>query len=79
MPSGIVLSDPNDAEQLTNVLNSLILNETKMEKMGKVSREIALRNDWKMMSRKYLDSFEEVLYQKEKKRSLRTRSVEVES
>ncbi|CAM3035487.1 glycosyltransferase family 4 protein [Paenibacillus taichungensis] len=79
MPSGIVLTDPNDAEQLTNVLNSLILNEMKMEKMGKKSREIALQNDWKMMSRKYLDSFEEVLYQKEKKRSLRTRSLEVES
>ncbi|WP_024632885.1 MULTISPECIES: glycosyltransferase family 4 protein [unclassified Paenibacillus] len=78
MPSGIVLSDPNDADQLTNTLNSLILNEIDMKKMGKVSREIALRNDWKMMSRKYLDSFEEVLYQKEKKGSLRTRSVEVE-
>ncbi|MGF9697599.1 glycosyltransferase family 4 protein [Paenibacillus sp. MABNR03] len=61
VPPGVVLDDPNDITKLANVLNDLIQDPSHLAEMGKSSRKVALVNDWRKMSLKYLESYEDYL------------------
>ncbi|WP_418040784.1 glycosyltransferase family 4 protein [Paenibacillus xylanilyticus] len=61
VPPGVVLDDPNDITKLTNVLNDLIQDPSHLAEMGRSSRKVALLNDWRKMSLKYLESYEDYL------------------
>lgn len=61
VPPGVVLDDPNDITNLTNVLNDLIQDPSHLAEMGQSSRKVALLNDWRKMSLKYIESYEDYL------------------
>lgn len=60
---GIVLEDPNDVKQLATILDSLIQDKACLTEMGQSSRKVALLNDWRKMSFKYLENYDDYLNQ----------------
>lgn len=61
IPPGVILQDANDVDGLAVILNTLMQDKSYLNEMGKASREVALRNDWKKMSLTYLESYEDYL------------------
>ncbi|MBE9197787.1 MULTISPECIES: glycosyltransferase family 4 protein [unclassified Nodularia (in: cyanobacteria)] len=63
--SGIVLSDSDDAEALTQALRLLSSDRTLRQNMGKAARSIAEQHSWTKMAQTYLDLFEELINHEE--------------
>ncbi|GAX35859.1 glycosyltransferase family 4 protein [Nodularia sp. NIES-3585] len=59
--SGIVLSDSDDLEALTQALQLLTSDRTLRQQMGKTARSIAEQHSWTNMAQTYLDLFEELI------------------
>ncbi|MFI2857939.1 glycosyltransferase family 4 protein [Paenibacillus sp. JSM ZJ436] len=57
--SVLLLNDPNDAEQLSQLIKQLINNPDKLSKMSLEARNVALKNQWVIMADKYLELFKE--------------------
>ncbi|MDB9347709.1 glycosyltransferase family 4 protein [Nodularia spumigena] len=63
--SGIVLSDSDDAEGLTQAMQLLASDRTLRQNMGKAARSIAEQHSWTNMAQIYLDLFEELINHEE--------------
>ncbi|MDB9375577.1 glycosyltransferase family 4 protein [Nodularia sphaerocarpa] len=63
--SGIVLSDSDDAEALTQALRLLSSDRTLRQDMGKAARSVAEQHSWSNMAQTYLDLFEELINHEE--------------
>ncbi len=59
--SGIVLSDSDDPEALTQAIQLLTSNLSLRQQMGKTARSIAEQHSWTNMAQTYLDLFEELI------------------
>ncbi len=58
--AGIVISDAEDVEALTEALQILTSNPELRNKMGQAARAIAEKHSWKLMAQNYVDLFEEI-------------------
>jgi glycosyltransferase involved in cell wall biosynthesis len=58
---GIVLSDSEDTEALTEALTKLSTNHDLRDQMGRAARTIAERHSWKSMALSYVELFEEIV------------------
>ncbi|WP_414528244.1 glycosyltransferase family 4 protein [Nodularia chucula] len=59
--SGIVLSDADDPDPLSQALQLLSSNRTLCQKMGQAARSVAEQHSWTNMAQTYLDLFEELI------------------
>ncbi|MEA5513218.1 glycosyltransferase family 4 protein [Nodularia sp. UHCC 0506] len=59
--SGIVLSDSDDPEALTQAMQLLTSDRTLRQQMGKAARLVAEQHSWTNMAQTYLDLFEELI------------------
>ncbi len=55
---GVVLPDPNDADRLAQVLQTLIADPERRSQMAVAARRRAEAHTWDMMAQQYLDLFE---------------------
>ena len=63
--SGIVLSDSDDAEALTQAMRLLSSDCTLRQQMGQAARSVTEQHSWTNMSQTYLDLFEELINHEE--------------
>ncbi len=63
--SGIVLSNSDDVEALTQALQLLSSDRSLCQKMGKAARLVAEQHSWSSMAQTYLDLFEELMNHEE--------------
>lgn len=59
--SGIVLSDADDPDPLSQALQLLSSDRTLCQKMGQAARSVAEQHSWTNMAQTYLDLFEELI------------------
>ncbi|NMO95710.1 glycosyltransferase family 4 protein [Paenibacillus lemnae] len=53
--SAFILSNPDNTDQLSTLIRSLINNPEKMNQMSIEARSVALQNQWTAMAKKYLE------------------------
>ena len=63
--SGIVLSNSDDVEALTEALQLLTSHPSLRQQMGKAARLVAEQHSWSHMAKTYLDLFEELINHEE--------------
>ncbi|CEJ45412.1 glycosyltransferase family 4 protein [Umezakia ovalisporum] len=59
--SGIVLSDSDDVEALTQALQLLTSHRSLRQQMGKAARSVAEQHSWTNMAQTYVNLFEELI------------------
>ena len=57
---GIILSDSEDVQALTEALGKLASDRELRQQMGKVGRAIAQQHSWDSKTKSYLDLFEDI-------------------